>query len=193
LFHANQFVSGTQGAANVYSRGFYSVGKELIETTMNQIRCLAEECNSFQGFFLFLSLNGGTGSGFSSLLLTRFSEYAKKHRITLSVFPWPHISNVVTEPYNNVLGMNQFIESVAHTVAVDNEAIYDICRSSLDIERPTSTHVNRLMARVASSIPASVRFESPLRVDLSSLLMNLTPYKWLHWYICSSAPVVGSG
>ena len=27
---------------------------------------------------------------------------------------------------------------------VDNEAIYDICRRNLDIERPTYTNLNRL-------------------------------------------------
>ena len=31
---------------------------------------------------------------------------------------------------------------------VDNEALYDICRRNLDIERPTYTNLNRLIAQV---------------------------------------------
>lgn len=31
---------------------------------------------------------------------------------------------------------------------LDNEAVYDICRRSLDIERPTYTNLNRLIAQV---------------------------------------------
>jgi tubulin alpha len=31
---------------------------------------------------------------------------------------------------------------------VDNEAIYDICRRNLDIERPTYTNLNRLIGQV---------------------------------------------
>jgi tubulin alpha len=33
-------------------------------------------------------------------------------------------------------------------VLLDNEAIYDICRRSLDIERPTYTNLNRLVSQV---------------------------------------------
>jgi hypothetical protein len=41
---------------------------------------------------------------------------------------------------------------------VDNEAIYDICRRNLDIERPTYTNLNRLIGQIVSSITASPRF-----------------------------------
>jgi len=37
-------------------------------------------------------------------------------------------------------------------VMLDNEAIYDICRRSLDLERPTYTNLNRLIAQVPFSI-----------------------------------------
>ena len=38
---------------------------------------------------------------------------------------------------------------------VDNEALYDICRRNLDIERPTYTNLNRLVAQIISSLTAS--------------------------------------
>jgi len=44
---------------------------------------------------------------------------------------------------------------------VDNEALYDICRRNLDIERPTYTNLNRLIAQIISSLTASMR--RPLR------------------------------
>ena len=50
---------------------------------------------------------------------------------------------------------------------VDNEAIYDICRRNLDIERPTYTNLNRLMGQIVSSITASLRFDGALNVDLT--------------------------
>ena len=34
---------------------------------------------------------------------------------------------------------------------VDNEAIYDICRRNLDIDRPTYTNLNRLIGQVSGS------------------------------------------
>ena len=39
---------------------------------------------------------------------------------------------------------------------LDNEAIYDICRRQLDIERPTYTNLNRLVGQVISSLTASL-------------------------------------
>merc|ERR1711957_843483 len=45
---------------------------------------------------------------------------------------------------------------------LDNEAVYDICRRSLDIERPTYTNLNRLIAQVISSLTASLRFDGAL-------------------------------
>ena len=50
---------------------------------------------------------------------------------------------------------------------VDNEAIYDICRRNLSIERPTYTNLNRLIGQVVSSITASLRFDGSLNVDLN--------------------------
>merc|ERR1712172_149606 len=48
---------------------------------------------------------------------------------------------------------------------VDNEAIYDICRRNLDIERPTYSNLNRLIGQIVSSITASLRFDGALNVD----------------------------
>ena len=72
---------------------------------------------------------------------------------------------------------------------VDNEAIYDICRRNLDIERPTYTNLNRLIGKfttfsvslstnfyhpllqgqIVSSITASLRFDGALNVDLTEV------------------------
>ena len=43
------------------------------------------------------------------------------------------------------------------TNQVDNEALYDICRRNLDIERPTYTNLNRLLAQVQKKNAHNVR------------------------------------
>lgn len=52
------------------------------------------------------------------------------------------------EPYNSVLSTHSLLEHTDVAVLLDNEAIYDICRRSLDIERPTYTNLNRLISQV---------------------------------------------
>jgi tubulin alpha len=56
---------------------------------------------------------------------------------------------------------------------VDNEAIYDICRRNLSIERPTYVNLNRLIGQVVSSITASLRFDGALNVDLTEFQVIL--------------------
>ena len=53
------------------------------------------------------------------------------------------VSTAVVEPYNSVLSTHSLLEHTDVAVMLDNEAVYDICRRSLDIERPTYTNLNR--------------------------------------------------
>ena len=56
------------------------------------------------------------------------------------------VSTAVVEPYNSVLSTHSLLEHTDVAVMLDNEAVYDICRRSLDIERPTYTNLNRCAA-----------------------------------------------
>ena len=134
LFGPDQFVTGKEDAANNYARGHYTVGKECLDATMNKIRKLADQCQGLQGFLVFHSYGGGTGSGFSSLLLESLcADYGKKTKLCFSIYPAPQVSfssvfcfetispntkpnlqvsTSVVEPYNSIL--------YTHTVSASN-------------------------------------------------------------------------
>ena len=82
----------------------------------------------------------------------------------------------MVEPYNSVLTTHTTLEHSDCAFMVDNEAIYDICRRNLDVERPTYTNLNRLIGQIVSSITASLRFDGALNVDLTEFQTNLVPY-----------------
>ena len=67
------------------------------------------------------------------------------------------VSTAVVEPYNSILTTHTTLEHSDCAFMVDNEAIYDICRRNIDIERPTYTNLNRLIGQIVSSITASLR------------------------------------
>lgn len=69
LFRAEQLISGKEDAANNYARGYHTVGREYIDNVLEETRHLAEDCDCLQGFFMFRSTGGGTGSGFGTLIL----------------------------------------------------------------------------------------------------------------------------
>lgn len=173
LFHPDQLVSGKEDAANNYARGHYTVGKEIVDLVLDRIRKMAEQCTGLQGFLVFHSFGGGTGSGFSSLLMERLSmDYGKKSKLEFTVYPAPQVSTAVVEPYNSILTTHTTLEHSDCAFMVDNEAIYDICRRNLSIERPTYENLNRLIGQIVSSITASLRFDGALNVDLTEFQVS---------------------
>merc|ERR1712137_524622 len=120
LFHPETMITGKEDAANNYARGHYTVGKEQIDVVMDRIRKLADNCSGLQGFFVFHSFGGGTGSGFGALLLERLSgDYGKKAKLEVVVYPAPKMSSSVVEPYNSVLTTHTTLEHVDCSFMVD--------------------------------------------------------------------------
>ncbi|KAF8592409.1 tubulin-domain-containing protein [Ramaria rubella] len=191
LFHPETLVTGKEDAANNYARGHYTIGKEQIDIVMDKVRRLSDNCNGLQGFFVFHSFGGGTGSGFGALLLERLStDYGKKSKLEFSVYPAPKMSNSVVEPYNSVLTTHTTLEHSDCSFMVDNEAIYDICKKNLNISSPSFTNLNRLIAQVVSSVTASLRFDGSLNVDLNEFQTNLVPFPRIHFPLATYAPIV---
>jgi len=114
LFHPEQLVTGKEDAANNYARGHYTIGKEVVDLVLDKIRKLADSCTGLQGFLVFHSFGklpllkifsnfffsikvvsiqgGGTGSGFTSLLMERLSvDYGKKSKLEFSIYPAPQV------------------------------------------------------------------------------------------------------
>lgn len=49
------------------------------------------------------------------------------------MFPSPQTATAVVEPYNAVLGCRALIEHADVVTVLDNEAVYDICRTQVCI------------------------------------------------------------
>ncbi|XP_055139221.1 tubulin alpha-1B chain-like [Symphalangus syndactylus] len=193
LFHPEQLITGKEDAANNYARGHYTIGKETIDLVLDQIHKLADQCTSLQGFLVFHSFGGGTGFGFTSLLMKCLSvDYGKKSKLEFSIYLAPQVSTAVVEPYNSILTTHTTLEHSDCAFMVDNEAIYDICLRNLDIERPTYTNLNRLISQIVSSIMASLRFDGALNVDLTEFQTNLVPYPCIHFPLATYAPVISA-
>lgn len=97
-------ISGKEDAANNYARGHYTIGKEIVDLVLDRIRKLADQCTGLQGFLVFHSFGGGTGSGFTSLLMERLSvDYGKKSKLEFSVYPAPQVRITSEKQYTSCM------------------------------------------------------------------------------------------
>merc|ERR1711912_93440 len=149
-----------------------------------------ESCDCAQGFQLFHSLGGGTGSGMGTLLLLKIRDgYPDRITSTYSVYPSPKVSDTVVEPYNAVLSSHQLLENSDETFVIDNEALYNINHNILKNNQPTYEELNSLIAQAMCGITCSLRFPGKLNGDLRKLGVNLVPFPRLHFFLISQAPL----
>lgn len=139
------------------ARGHYTIGKEQIDNVMDKVRRLADNCGGLQGFFVFHSFGGGTGSGFGALILERLStDYGKKSKLEFSVYPAPTMANSVVEPYNSVLTTHTTLEHSDCSFMVSGYFTY-ICATHL----PTSDEI-RLTMRPFMTSASGISTSRPL-------------------------------
>ncbi|KAL5238445.1 hypothetical protein ACI65C_005855 [Semiaphis heraclei] len=189
LYHPDQLISGKEDAANNFARGYHTEGRTYLESVMEGIRLFAESSEGVQGFIVFHSMGGGTGSGMTSLVSESLrQDYAKKSNLEVLVYPAPKVSTAVVEPYNALLVSHKTLDTTDCAFIVDNEAIYDISASKLDVERPMYHNLNRIISQVVSSITASLRFPGTLNVDINEFQTNLVPFPRVHFPLLAYAP-----
>ncbi len=63
LYHPEQIFSGKEDTANNYTRGHYTIVKEIVDLVLDRIQKLADNCTELQGFLVFHSPGGGAGFG----------------------------------------------------------------------------------------------------------------------------------
>jgi len=190
MFHPEFLVNGKEDAANNFARGHYTVGKEQMDIVNDRVRRLVDNCENVQGFIVNHSVGGGTGSGMGMLILERLAvDYRKKSKIGFEIYPSPNISTCIVEPYNGLLSTHWLLDHTDVSLVLDNEACYDICKKKLDIKRPSYIDLNRIIAKVISSMTAALRFDGELNVDMNEFQTNLVPFPRLHFMTTALAPI----
>ena len=135
------------------------------------------------------SIWGGTGSGFTSLLLERLSvDYEKISILGFTHLPSPKLSSSPIEPYNAVLSVYALENHLNSTVIFDNESLIRISSRYLGNNNPSYQDVNRLIAQSISSVTCSFRFRSCSSQSIKELSTNLVPYTNVKFILPSFAP-----
>ncbi|KAL0238745.1 hypothetical protein PCE1_004437 [Barthelona sp. PCE] len=190
LFHNDQLISGNVVDPTASYARSRALSDEIIDNCLQQIRKLADQCHSLEGFMVYSALGGGTGSGVGSLLVEKLSEsFEKKSTMAIPIFPSEKNAASTVEPYNAILTASTLLEHVNVSVALDNDAIYDICQTNFDIMNPDISNLNHVISQYVSSMTASMRYGGTLNNTISSFEMSLIAYPRLHFMLPSYAPI----
>merc|ERR1712113_1109420 len=92
--------------------------------------------------------------------------------------------------YNGLLSTHWLLDHTDVSLVLDNEALYEICQTKLDIKRPSYKNLNNIICKVVSSMTAALRFDGELNVDMNEFQTNLVPFPRLHFMTTSLAPVI---
>lgn len=191
LFRPESLLTGKEDAASNFARGMYTVGKEMLDAALDSIRRTTDECENLQGFIIYRSYGGGTGSGFTTILSERLhNEFDKCTIMEYGIYPSPCLSPVIVEPYNTVFSAHGALEYQDISFLLDNQAAYNILGRKLEVKEPTYSNVNTLLAQVVSNKTASLRYEGGLNVSLREMNTNLVPYPRLHFPLITYAPFI---
>ena len=89
---------------------------------------------------VFHAFGGGTGSGFTSLLMDSVvNDFPKKAKLEFVIYPAPQMAPAIVEPYNAVLTTHTSLELTDVSFLVDNQAIYEICLRNLQVRALPNT------------------------------------------------------
>lgn len=195
LLREGQQVWGRESAAGNFARGLFEVAPKMADRMTDQLRCMVERCSALQGFSVFHSVGGGTGSALASLLLAHLAdEYPKLHAVSFTVFPSPNLSSSTVEPYNAVLTTAALLhQSNLVCNVLNNESVYHVCRRKLRHRSPQLADVNRIMAMPIHCLLGSFSAGGMLNMDFTELYNNLVPHRKLHFLSNSFAPLFPGG
>ena len=123
---------------------------KLVDLAPDRIRKFAVQRTGLHHFLVFHFF----GVALAPALPMELSvDYGRKFRLEFSVCPAPQMSTAVVDPYNPILTTHTNPPGRSGcSLMGDREAIYDVCRRSFDIDRPTYTNPSRRIGQIVSSI-----------------------------------------
>jgi tubulin alpha len=195
-FNKMNLIRGKEDTASLFPRGYYYASKDTLDKAFERIQSVAEGCENLQGFNITHAISGGCGSGFTAALMRKLhDEFPKTKFINHTLMPSPKISTSVVEVYNSVLSIPSLLEYSSLCVMYDNEAMYKAYMDAAGSKATCSyVQANRLIAQVASSMTAAMRFtdNNDSSWSLDHLVTNSVAHEQQHFVAPSLSPLIAT-
>jgi hypothetical protein len=116
----------------------YSKIDGLEEKVMEALRKEAENCDFYQGTFMLHSVGGGTGSGFGSRLIEKFSdEFPSADLISAAIWPHPK-GDTPLQSYNSCLTTSHLLQHASSVFLFENDHMLHLLSKHLKLKKEQS-------------------------------------------------------
>jgi tubulin alpha len=165
-------------------KNFYTDDQFLVsdDSILNKIRKEIEVYDHFHGFIFSHSTYGACSNLSSDLLMNLKSEYSKNIILTNSI-----IGSSV-----DIIHMSNLLKYADVIIPMENKAIFNLCHHQLNIQTPTFSNLNRLIALCWSNITCSMRFDGCLLSNLNEFQTLLIPFPSLKLVSFYLSPLIPS-
>ncbi|XP_023409291.1 tubulin delta chain isoform X2 [Loxodonta africana] len=141
-----------QGSGNNWAYGYSVHGPRHEESIMNLIQKEVEKCDSLSGFFIIMSMAGGTGSGLGAFV-TRDLQDQYPNSFKMNQVIWPYgTGEVIVQNYNSILTLSHLYQSSDALLVHENDAVHKICAKLMGLRQVSFSNLNHVLAHQLGSV-----------------------------------------
>uniref|UniRef100_A0A8C0LRV4 Tubulin delta chain n=1 Tax=Canis lupus dingo TaxID=286419 RepID=A0A8C0LRV4_CANLU len=141
-----------EGSGNNWAYGYSVHGPRHEESIMNLIQKEVEKCDSLSGFFIIMSMAGGTGSGLGAFVTQNLQDQYS-NSLKMNQIIWPYgTGEVIVQNYNSVLTLSHLYRSSDALLVHENDAIHKICAKLMNIKQISFSDINQVLAHQLGSV-----------------------------------------
>ncbi|XP_003795643.1 tubulin delta chain isoform X1 [Otolemur garnettii] len=169
-----------QGSGNNWAYGYSVHGPKHKESILDLIQKEVEKCDSLSGFFIIMSMAGGTGSGIGAFVTQNLQDqYSNSLKMNQIIWPY-RTGEVIVQNYNSILTLSHLYRSSDALLVHENDAVHKICAKLMKIRQISFSDMNQVLAHQLGSVfqPTYSAEGSPhyRRNPLGDLMENLVPH-----------------
>ncbi|KAM5308779.1 tubulin delta chain isoform 2-T5 [Glossophaga mutica] len=141
-----------QGSGNNWAYGYSVHGPRHKESVMNLIQKEVEKCDSLSGFFIIMSMAGGTGSGLGTFITQNLQDqYSSSLKMNHIIWPYG-TGEVIVQNYNSILTLSHLYRSSDALLVHENDAVHKICAKLMNIKQISFNNINQVLAHQLGSV-----------------------------------------
>ncbi|XP_037666331.1 tubulin delta chain isoform X2 [Choloepus didactylus] len=141
-----------QGSGNNWAYGYSVHGPKHEESIMNLIQKEVEKCDSLSGFFIIMSMAGGTGSGLGAFVTQNLrDQYSNSLKMNQIIWPYG-TGEVIVQNYNSILTLSHLYRSSDALLVHENDAVHKICAKLMNIKQISFGDMNQVLAHQLGSV-----------------------------------------